>query len=126
MLGTVLVVEDNDLVRESFCHVLSQRGYTVVEAEDGQDALNKLEQDDVDAAIVDIMMPSMGGLELREVLLARTPPVPTILVTGQPDLVADLMGDNFDFLGGRITVLQKPVHPVKLLAEVEKCMESSS
>jgi CheY-like chemotaxis protein len=122
MLGTVLVVEDNDLVRESFCHLLRQRGYDVVEAEDGQIALDRLREDNFDVAIVDIMMPSIGGLELREVLLAQDPPVPTILVTGQPDLVADLMGDNFDFLGGKITVLQKPVHPVKLLAEVEKCL----
>lgn len=122
MLGTILVAEDNELVRESFSHLLRQHGYTVVEASDGQDALDKLIEGSVDTAIVDIMMPSIGGLELREALLNRDPPVPTILVTGQPDLVADLMGDNHEFLGGTLTVLPKPVHPVKLLAEVEKCV----
>jgi len=119
-LGTVLVVEDNDLVRESFCHVLRQRGYRVVEAQDGEDALEKLDTEKFDIAIVDIMMPSVGGLELRQVLYERTPPLPTILVTGQPDLVSGLVEDDPEFVNGTVSLLQKPVHPVKLLAEVEK------
>lgn len=120
MLGTILVAEDNSLVRESFCHVLEGRGYTVLEAENGEAALEFIDQGNVDLAIVDIMMPTMGGLELRQAIDERQSPIPTILITGQPELVAGLVEDDFDFQSGRVSLLQKPVHPVKLLAEIEK------
>ena len=66
------------------------------------------------------MMPNIGGLELRQQLAENHPDIPTILVTGQPDRVEGLMEDDPDFLSGRISILYKPIHPVKLLAEVEK------
>ena len=120
MLGTVLIADDNTLVRESFGHVLQQRGYSVVEAADGEIALELLESKNIDLAIVDIMMPGMGGLELRQAIEVLDQPIPTILVTGQPEMVAGLVEDDLEFQMGRISLLQKPVHPVKLLAEVEK------
>ena len=120
VLGTVLIADDNTLVRESFSHVLRRRGYTVVEAADGEVAFGLIEKKNVDLAIVDIMMPGMGGLELRQAIDVLDQPIPTILVTGQPELVAGLVQDDPDFQTGQISLLQKPVHPVKLLAEVEK------
>ena len=120
LLGTVLIAEDNALVRESLCHVLRERGYTVIEAENGKIALERIVDGNIDLAIIDIMMPSMGGLELRQAIDERVPPIPTILVTGQPELVAGLVEDDLEFQSGRISLLQKPIHPVKLLAEVEK------
>lgn len=120
MLGTVLVAEDNALVRDSLCHVLRERGYTVIEAEDGEEALSIIDTEKVDVAVVDIMMPSVGGLELRQVLNEQDSPLPVIFVTGQPEIVGSLVKDDYEFQGDRISLLQKPVHPVKLLAEVEK------
>lgn len=119
-LGRVLVVDDNSLVRESLCHVLSVRGYTVFEAEDGEAALDIVNAENIQVAIVDIMMPTMGGLQLRQVLEDRTPIVHVILVTGQPEIVEGLVEDDMDFQAATVSLLQKPVHPVKLLAEVEK------
>lgn len=125
MLGTILVADDNDLVRESLCHVLRERGYTVVEAEDGEKALELInDETQIDVAVIDIMMPSVGGLELRQVLSEGDNPLPLILVTGQPEIVDSLVEDDVDFQTGRISLLQKPVHPVKLLAEVEKRVTS--
>ena len=100
--------------------MLQRRGYTVVEAADGEVALDLLEKEKIDLAIVDIMMPGMGGLELRQAIEVLDQLIPTILVTGQPELVAGLVQDDPEFQMGRISLLQKPVHPVKLLAEVEK------
>lgn len=124
MLGTILVADDNDLVREALCHVLKERGYDVVEAKDGEKALEIVSESHIDVAVIDIMMPSIGGLEVRQVLNDRKPPIPIILVTGQPEIVDSLVEDDLDFQSGRISLLQKPVHPVKLLAEVEKRMAS--
>jgi len=120
MLGRILVVDDNIMVRESYTELLRHRGYEVLQAGDGEQALDKLRDEIVDLAIVDVMMPVMGGLELRQRLHDMAPGVATILVTGQPDRLDDLMEDDCDFQAGRVSVLYKPVHPVKLLAEVDK------
>ena len=120
MRRKILVVDDNAMVRESYTELLRQRGYTVEQAVDGEAALNVVGAEAIDLAIVDVMMPNMGGLELRQHLLRQSPRVATILVTGQPDRVEGLMEDDADYLSGRISILYKPVHPVKLLAEVDK------
>ncbi len=116
----ILVVDDNALVRESYTELLRQRGYVVEQATDGEHALDVLDAKPIDLAIVDVMMPNMGGLELRQHLLRSRPHIATILVTGQPDRVEGLMEDDADFQSGRISILYKPIHPVKLLAEVDK------
>jgi CheY-like chemotaxis protein len=122
VLGRILVVDDNVMVRDSYTELLRHRGYEVLQAGDGEQALDVLRDADVDLAIVDVMMPTMGGLEFRQRLQDLAPNVETILVTGQPDRIEDLMEDDPDFQAGRILVLYKPVHPVKLLAEVDKRM----
>ena len=116
----ILVVDDNAMVRESYTELLRKRGYSVEQAGDGEQALDVVGAKEIDLAIVDVMMPNMGGLELRQHLLRHRPSVFTILVTGQPDRVEGLMEDDADYLSGRISILYKPVHPVKLLAEVDK------
>lgn len=116
----ILVVEDNALVRESFVHLLLQRGYDVTEAGDGEQALARIKGAPCDVAIIDVMMPTMGGLELRQYLTDRAPDMHVILVTGQPEKLEGLVEDDPDFQSGKVGVLHKPVHPVKLLAEVEK------
>ncbi|MBY0510740.1 MAG: response regulator [Rhodospirillaceae bacterium] len=120
MLGRILVVDDNIMVRESYTELLRHRGYEVVQAGDGEQALSVLQDETVDLAIVDVMMPVMGGLEFRQRLLDLAPDVATILVTGQPDKLEVLMEDDDEFQAGLVSVLYKPVHPVKLLAEVDK------
>lgn len=124
MLGRILVVDDNIMVREPYTELLRHRGYEVVQAGDGEQALDMLRGEIVDLAIVDVMMPVMGGLELRQRLREMEPVIATILVTGQPDRLEDLMEDDCEFQAGQASVLYKPVHPVKLLAEVDKRLTS--
>ena len=76
MLGTILIADDNALVRESLCHVLRVRGYTVLEAEDGEQALKIADKTKLDLALIDIMMPTMGaritsGIERKKSLFAN-------------------------------------------------------
>jgi CheY-like chemotaxis protein len=120
MPGRILVVDDNALVRESFTELLRHRGYEVEQAADGEAALEVIRVKAIDLAIVDVMMPTMGGLELRQRLQATAPMVETILVTGQPDRVEGLVEDDPEFQSGRVAILHKPVHPVRLLDEVSK------
>lgn len=120
MLGCILVVDDNILVRESYTELLRHRGYAVLQAGDGEQALDAVRANSIDLAIIDVMMPTMGGLEFRQRLQDEAPQVKTILVTGQPDRVEGLVEDDLDFQTGRVSILYKPVHPVMLLAEIDK------
>lgn len=124
IMGHILVVDDNVMVREAYTELLKHRGYDVVQAGHGEEALDVIRDVIVDLAIVDVMMPVMGGLEFRQRLQDLAPEIETILVTGQPDRLEDLMEDDSDFQAGRLSVLYKPVHPVKLLAEVDKRLMS--
>lgn len=126
MLGRILIVDDNMMVRESYTELLRGRGYTVEQAANGEEALEFLQTQSVDLAIVDVMMPTMGGLEFRQRLIETAPEITTILVTGQPARVEELVEDDPDFRSGKTGILYKPVHPVKLLAEVDKRMAQSN
>lgn len=91
-----------------------------MQAGDGEEALQVVKSSSIDLAIIDVMMPVMGGLELRQILQDKAPGIATILVTGQGDKFEDLVDDDPDFQSGRVPMLYKPVHPVMLLAEVDK------
>jgi CheY-like chemotaxis protein len=119
-LQRILVVEDNAMVRDSFVELLTKRGYVVTDAQDGERGILLARRSGCDLAIVDVMMPTMGGLEFRQELLQVAPRTKVLFVTGQPDKFEQLMEDDSDYLSGKFTVLYKPVHPVKMLAEVER------
>lgn len=81
-LRKVLVVDDDPVVGKSFSRVLSQKGYVVITAQNGQEALNKLQEGEYDVVYTDIKMPGMDGLELAEHVKARRPWTPVVIVTG--------------------------------------------
>jgi CheY-like chemotaxis protein len=81
-LRKVLVVDDDPVVGESFNRVLSGKGYAVITASDGQEALAKLEAEQYDVVFTDLRMPGMTGLEVAESVRARQPWIPVVIVTG--------------------------------------------
>jgi CheY-like chemotaxis protein len=81
-LRKVLVVDDDPVVGNSFNRVLSEKGYIVVTAADGFDALMKLQAEKYDVVFTDIRMPGMDGLEVAEQVKARQPWTPVVVVTG--------------------------------------------
>ncbi len=81
-LRRVLVVDDDAAVRKSFDRVLSGKGYAVITAETGEDALRKLNEEKYDIVYSDIRMPGMSGLEVAENVKARRPWTPVVIITG--------------------------------------------
>jgi len=79
---TLLIVDDDALIRRSLGEVLRREGYAVVEASGGGDALKALEQAAPDLVITDFNMPEIDGLQLLREIRARKPDLPVILVTG--------------------------------------------
>lgn len=110
MARTLLVVDDNQSVRESLRFLLLRRGYTVFVAEDGAAALALAAEHSIDGAIVDVNMPGMNGIEvcrvLRERAAAKGRDVAVWMMTGArtPDVLKhsreagalDLLGKPFD------------------------------
>lgn len=117
----VLVVEDNDFVRMQIVSHLKGAGYEMLEATDGDGALNRLdEHTDIDLSIVDVRMDPMGGFEFMKILRDNDNKMPVILVTG--DDTADLLEQAGKY--GVAAVLMKPVEKERLLRTVERTLSS--
>jgi PAS domain S-box-containing protein len=114
---TVLVVEDDDGVRQLTRRVLDQYGYGVVEARSGAEALELLGKGgaEVGAVVSDVMMPGMSGRELVAQVRERWPVLPVLLLSGYAGVdlgEAGLRGPHQGFL-------QKPYSPAALAAALE-------
>jgi len=81
-LRKVLVVDDDPVIGKSFDRVLSGKGYAVITAANGEEALIKLGAEDYDLVYTDIKMPGMNGLEVAERVKAKKPWTPVVIITG--------------------------------------------
>jgi len=79
---SVLVVEDEDLVRKVLVDALKLRGYRVMDASNGEEALERLREGPVDVLITDLVMPKMGGEELIAWVKGRHPQTRVVLISG--------------------------------------------
>lgn len=121
---TILVVEDEDIVRELVCDVLSEQGYSVLSAEDGVQALRLAEKFEghIHLLLTDVIMPHMNGPELAEKLSALRPETKVLFVTGYSD--NDI--GHHGVLDPGIELLQKPFTPHSLSRKVRDVMEDRS
>jgi two-component system response regulator FlrC len=103
----VLVVDDDPVVGKSFTRVLSQKGYAVITAESGAQALEKMRNEEYDVVFTDIGMPGMDGLELAEQVKAKRPWMPVVIVTGYGTTANEARARN----AGVAAFLSKPLSP---------------
>lgn len=78
----VLVIDDDAVVGRSFDRVLSEKGYQVSTALNGEQALQTMENNEFDVVFTDIKMPGIDGLEVTERIKARCPWTPVVVITG--------------------------------------------
>jgi len=118
---TILVVEDDDMVRETIVRLLSISGHEVIEAESGEQGLEKLEQnkDRVAVIISDVVMPGISGKELAERVLEQNPGIKIILTSGYPDMTVAF----HEALDERFLLLQKPFTADELFERVEEALK---
>ncbi len=99
--GEILVVDDDDLLRELIAAELAKGGHHITSAEDGQDALTLLEQHEVDVVVTDLVMPRIDGVALLSTIKERWPETEVVVVTAQTELddaVRCLRLGAFDFV----------------------------
>jgi CheY-like chemotaxis protein len=106
----VLVVDDDPVVRKSFDRVLSSQGYAVITAENGEDALRKLNEGKYDVVYTDIRMPGMSGLEVAEKVRVQRPWTPVVIITGYGDDAAEARAKAAGVSG----FLHKPLSPAMI------------
>ncbi|MEY2520273.1 MAG: two-component system, cell cycle sensor histidine kinase and response regulator CckA [Verrucomicrobiota bacterium] len=113
---TVLVVEDEEIVRELVCEVLQEQGYNILCARDGVDALEMAGTFDgtIHLLVTDVIMPNMNGQELAAKLSAVRPDMKVLYVSGYSD---NDIGDH-GVLDPRFDLLQKPFTPQTLARKI--------
>lgn len=109
----ILVVDDDTHILELVNIHLTQAGYTVLKAENGEEALRLLDRHHPDLAVVDIMMPKMDGYELTKRLKSQTE-IPVLLLTAKGELEDKEKG----FLAGSDDYVVKPFEPKELLFRI--------
>lgn len=117
----ILSAEDSPATQKFISFTLKYKGYEVVTANDGIEALEKLSQDKFDLIILDIMMPRMNGLEVLKEVKTKTPfkDIPIVMLTSEKgdadrQKALELGATNF---------LTKPFQPPELIAAVEAALK---
>ncbi len=112
----ILVVDDDPVVGKSFDRVLRAKGYAVITAADGEEALRKLATESYDAVFTDIKMPGMSGIEVAEKIKASKPWMPVVIVTGYSTEAYRTRAAEL----GVSEFLQKPLSPAMIEDSAEK------
>lgn len=121
---TVMVVEDDEIVRDLICDVLEENRYTVLCAEDGPTAVKIADNYEtiIDLLVTDVVMPQMNGPELASRLCLSRPELSVLYVSGYS---VDDMGDR-GVLTDDVQLLQKPFSPQSLLQRVREVLSTQS
>ena len=114
----VLVVEDSPTTRKVIALTLNQKGYVVIEAQDGMEALSRLSEEKPDLILLDIILPRMDGYKILSIIkeneeLKNTP---VIMLTSKGGILNKVKGK----LAGSTAYLTKPFEPKDLIKTVEK------
>lgn len=119
MAQKILVVEDDEFLRELYDELLKGEGYEVTLAVDGEQGLTKVSQGGYDLILLDIMLPKMDGLEVLRILKNKPPQQkngPTVLLTnlGQDSIIKEGFA-----LGASGYLIKSAMNPDQVLSEVK-------
>ena len=119
MKKNILIVDDEQSIRELCKEFLEEEGYKITLAVDGQDALEKMEYDDVDLFLVDMVMPRMDGLELMKRIKKKQPLAVIIVTTGFSSIEGAVKAVH----AGAFQYLSKPINAEELIETVKKGLQ---
>jgi len=122
MSRTILVVDDAAFMRMMIRDILAKEGYTIHEAVNGRDAIEKYGEVRPDLVTMDITMPEMDGISALRSIRATDPTARILMVSamGQQKMIVEALE------AGALDFLVKPFQPTKVLATVKKCLQASA
>jgi PAS domain S-box-containing protein len=117
--ANILVVDDEMGIREGCKRALSEEGYAVDDAEDGQAGLQRVNEKNYDLILVDLMMPGVGGMDLIKRIHHMDPEIITVVITGNATIETAVEATKL----GAYDYLPKPFSPEALSAVVKRGLE---
>jgi PAS domain S-box-containing protein len=120
---TVLVVEDEDALREVTRRILARNGYQVITASNGREAIDiaAAHPGVIDALVTDVVMPQMLGNEAADRIRALYPAIRVLFMSGYTEGALDTQG----VLGSGVNLIEKPFTEISLLAKLREVMAAS-
>ncbi len=121
---TILVVEDDEMMRKAVCEILEELNYNVLAAEDGHKALKifNRQKAKIDLVIADLVMPKMGGEELYKIMREKSPELKMLIMSGYPP-----KGETIEQLDrGMCSWLQKPIDSVTLSQSIKESLQQGA
>jgi len=123
--STILLVEDEILLREGIQEILEANGYKVIGAADGAEALEWLDQVPVTLVISDLVMPNMDGMEFVQRVRVRFPDLPIIIASGSPGTVMSRLGIDSIHISGATASISKPFKSADLVALIKQVLQEA-
>jgi len=121
-IGRVMVVDDEENIREVLSNYLESLGYEVVTATDGQNALDNFEAGSSDLIVSDLLMPAIDGLELLKQIREKDKDVIFLMITGYPSIetaVEAIKKGAYDYI-------TKPFHMEDVKLRIERSFEKKN
>ncbi|MSP36874.1 MAG: UDP-3-O-[3-hydroxymyristoyl] N-acetylglucosamine deacetylase [Deltaproteobacteria bacterium] len=115
---TILVVDDEDGVRESVCEVLSDEGYRVVDTADGTRVMEMIRKEKPELVLLDIWMPQVDGIGLLKEIKSQEPDINVVMVSGHGNIHTAVTATKY----GAFDFIEKPVSLDGLLATVQRAL----
>lgn len=123
MTKTILLVDDEDLLREGLREILELRKFNVLEAANGADALEQFAlADKIDLVSSDVVMPEMDGVDFIDHLRKSFPDVPILTMSGGSRVVSARYGLDSALLSGANDTISKPFTSKQLLAKIDELL----
>lgn len=116
---TILIVDDEDDIREIVSDVVSKWGYQPIVARNGREALERFERNKIDVVLTDLKMPEMDGITLLEEIKARDKKAVVIVLTGHPTIDSAIKAIK----EGAFDYLTKPVDLEELRVKIDRSLE---
>lgn len=122
MAGRILVVDDDEGVRDALTQFLHTMDFEVITAEDGEDALNKYQKGNFEIILADLMMPNLDGMGLLKRIREVDEDVIFLMITGHPSI-----GSAVESIScGAEDYITKPFHLEDVKLRIDKALEKRS
>lgn len=122
--ATILLVDDEELLRAGVQEMLEMHNFNVITAPNGQQALVCLNEQKIDLVITDLVMPKMDGIDFVQQLRKVRPDVPVIVVSGSTRNIMERYGIDTIQVPGADASLPKPFKGVDLVAQIRELLAS--
>lgn len=121
---TILAAEDQDMLRRFVSRILSSKGYEILTAENGEEALQIIagREDELDLLLTDVVMPKMGGKQLAETLRQRRPDLPVLYMSGYTENSTELLDLDSENTG----FMDKPFEAQQLLDRIQALLKNKA